>query len=215
MSCINGTCTKVGSIGRLAREPGRHGLPPVQSQEEEEEDTRRVQGDGAEEDPVLPVRRRISLTRMSESSVWVTGQSGSIYERFWNGVVWVIAPHELPASAGYATATFIVNTTILALSEAGTLYQLQLNEHAQPIWTEMAFNSSQQSANLGLKTQSQAMRIRNGIVSNDGRKLFLSIMNGSLLEVTEIQPLRYAAVSPQCRTTSISFYLSHSSSNLC
>lgn len=191
MSCINGTCTKVGSIGRLAREPGRHGLPPVQSQEEEEEDTR-VQGDGAQDDdPVLPVRRRISLTRMSESSVWVTGQSGSIYERFWNGVVWVIAPHELPASAGYATATFIVNTTILALSEAGTLYQLQLNEHAQPIWTEMAFNSSQQSANLGLKTQSQAMRIRNGIVSNDGRKLFLSTMNGSLLEVTEIQPLRW------------------------
>lgn len=190
MSCINGTCTKVGSIGRLAREPGRHGLPPVQSQEEEEEDTR-VQGDGAQDDPVLPVRRRISLTRMSESSVWVTGQSGSIYERFWNGVVWVIAPHELPASAGYATATFIVNTTILALSEAGILYQLQLNEHAQPIWTEMAFNSSQQSANLGLKTQSQAMRIRNGIVSNDGRKLFLSIMNGSLLEVTEIQPLRW------------------------
>lgn len=51
------------------------------------------------------------------------------------------------------------------------LSQLQLNEHAQPIWTEMAFNSSQQSANLGLKTQSQAMRIRNGIVSNDGRSV--------------------------------------------
>jgi hypothetical protein len=131
MSCINGTCTKVGSIGRLAREPGRHGLPPVQSQEEEE-DTR-VQGDGAQDDdPVLPVRRRISLTRMSESSVWVTGQSGSIYERFWNGVVWVIAPHELPASAGYATATFIVNTTILALSEAGTLYQVNLCLRCHP-----------------------------------------------------------------------------------
>ncbi|KAK8452015.1 hypothetical protein SEVIR_5G040800v4 [Setaria viridis] len=183
MSCINGTCTKVGSI---ARKTGS----PVHSQEEEDA---RLDGEDEEDrnDPVLPIRKRISLTRMSESSVWVTGQSGSIYERFWNGVMWVIAPHELPTSAGYATATFIVNTTILALSEAGILYQLQLNEHAQPIWTEMAFNSDQHFTNLGLKTQSQTMRIRNGIVSNDGRKLYLSIMNGSLLEVTEIQPLRW------------------------
>lgn len=184
MSCINGTCTKVGSI---ARKPASS---PVHSQEEE--DARLDEEDEDDRnDPVLPIRKRISLTRMSESSVWVTGQSGSIYERFWNGVMWVIAPHELPTSAGYATATFIVNTTILALSEAGILYQLQLNEHAQPIWTEMTFNSDQQFTNLGLKTQSQAMRIRNGIVSDDGRKLFLSIMNGSLLEVTEIQPLRW------------------------
>lgn len=41
--------------------------------------------------------------------------------------MWVIAPHELPASAGYATATFIVNTTILALSEAGILYQVNFH----------------------------------------------------------------------------------------
>ncbi|CAL4957223.1 unnamed protein product [Urochloa decumbens] len=188
MSCINGTCTTVGSIGR---KPGS----PVHSQEKEDA---RINGEDEEDrnDPVLPIRKRFSLTRMSESSVWVTGQSGSIYERFWNGVMWVIAPHELPTSAGYATATFIVNTTILALSEAGILYQLQLNEHAQPIWTEMTFNSDQQFTNLGLETQSQAMRIRNGIVSNDGRcflirKLFLSIMNGSLIEVTETQPLRW------------------------
>jgi hypothetical protein len=162
MSCINGTCTKVGSITR------KPASSPVHSQEEE--DARLDEEDEEDRnDPVLPVRKRISLTRMSESSVWVTGQSGSIYERFWNGVMWVIAPHELPTSAGHATATFIVNTTILALSEAGILYQLQLNEHAQPIWTEMTFNSDQQFTNLGLKTQSQAMRIRNGIVSNDGR----------------------------------------------
>ncbi|VAH76125.1 unnamed protein product [Triticum turgidum subsp. durum] len=107
MSCINGTCTKVGSI----KQPqSKHGRASISSQEK---DT----------DPLLPIRKRISLARMSESSVWVTGQSGSIYERFWNGVMWVIAPHELPTAAGYATATFIVNTTILALSEAGILYQ--------------------------------------------------------------------------------------------
>jgi hypothetical protein len=108
MSCINGTCTKVGSIKQPER---KHGRASISNQEK---DT----------DPALPTRKRISLARMSESSVWVTGQSGSIYERFWNGVMWVIAPHELPTSAGYATATFIVNTTILALSEAGILYQV-------------------------------------------------------------------------------------------
>jgi len=109
MSCINGTCTKVGSI----KQPEwKHGRASISNQEKDTTD------------PVLPARKRISLARMSESSVWVTGQSGSIYERFWNGVRWVIAPHELPTSAGYATATFIVNTTILALSEAGILYQV-------------------------------------------------------------------------------------------
>jgi len=179
MSCINGTCTKVGAIEQLER---KHGRASSYSQEKYT-------------DPVLPIRKRISLARMSESSVWVTGQSGSIYERFWNGVTWVIAPHELPTSAGYATATFIVNTTILALSEAGILYQLQLNEHAQPIWTEMTFNPEQDFTNLGEKTQSKAMRIKNGIVSHNGRKLFLSITNGSLLEVTELQPLRYESVT--------------------
>jgi hypothetical protein len=116
MSCINDTCTKVGSI---ARKTGS----PVHGQEEEDA---RLDGEDEEDrnDLVLPIRKRISLTRMSESSVWVTGQSGSIYERFWNGMMWVIAPHELPTSAGYATATFIVNTTIFALSEAGILYQV-------------------------------------------------------------------------------------------
>ncbi|KAG8052647.1 hypothetical protein GUJ93_ZPchr0001g30865 [Zizania palustris] len=186
MSCINDTCTKVGSIEQLER---RHGHASICSQEK---DTATGGGDQEDRnDPALPIRRRISLTRMSESSVWVTGQSGSIYERFWNGVVWVIAPHELPISAGYATATFIVNTTILAMSEAGILYQLQLNEHAQPIWTEVAFNSEEQFTDHGEITQSQSMRIRNGIVSYDGKKLFLSITNGSLLEVTELQPLRW------------------------
>jgi hypothetical protein len=81
-----------------------------------------------------------------------------------------------------------------ARSNISTHFQLQLNEHAQPIWTEVIFNFEQQFIVLGEKTQSQAMHIRNGIVSYDGRKLFLSITNGSLVEVTELQPLRYEAV---------------------
>lgn len=73
---------------------------------------------------LMPLRKRISLTKMSETSVWVTGEIGSIYERFWNGLEWVFAPHDLPISAGRAVAVFIINQMILALSESGNLYQV-------------------------------------------------------------------------------------------
>lgn len=106
MSCINSTCTKVGSIEKL-----------------ESLGKQSVRGENTDE--VVPVRKRVSLNRMSEASVWITGQSGSIFERFWNGVHWVVAPHELPVFAGYAVSTYIVNQTILALSEDGILYQVK------------------------------------------------------------------------------------------
>lgn len=73
---------------------------------------------------LMPLRKRVSLTKMSETSVWITGESGSIYERFWNGLEWVMAPHDLPISAGRAVAVFIIGQMILALSESGTLYQV-------------------------------------------------------------------------------------------
>ncbi|KAL5221289.1 hypothetical protein ABZP36_026002 [Zizania latifolia] len=85
MSCINNTCTEVGSIEQLER---RHGRASISSQEKDTETDGADQAD--RNDPVLPKRRRISLTRMSESSVWVTGQSGSIYERYWNGIIIVL-----------------------------------------------------------------------------------------------------------------------------
>lgn len=74
---------------------------------------------------MVTLRKRVSLTKMSETSIWITAESGSIYERFWNGVQWVIAPHDLPSSAGPAVSVFKVNQTILALSEAGFLYQVR------------------------------------------------------------------------------------------
>ncbi|KAJ4787289.1 hypothetical protein LUZ62_038535 [Rhynchospora pubera] len=171
MSCINGTCTKVGSIQKMES----MGNQPVRGEDPDE----------------VPVRKRVSLNRMSESSVWITGQSGSIFERFWNGVHWVIAPHELPVFAGYAVSTYIVNQTILALSEDGILYQLQLNENSQPIWSEVFFESEESSTNNEEDDQAQAFLIKSGTVSYDGRKLFLSSINGSLIEVSEFQPLRW------------------------
>lgn len=118
VSCVNNQCTKVNRIeGERKKKTEQH----VEKQSEQ-----RVDQDGSEEipEPFLPLRKRVSLRRMSESSIWVTGESGSIYERFWNGLQWVIAPHELPVSAGYAVSVFIVNQTILALSEGGVLYQV-------------------------------------------------------------------------------------------
>lgn len=142
VSCVNDTCTRVGSIGRVADE----------NREDKEEtgefdDARREEKDKDKKDQVkadddveensnkflLPFRKRISLTKMSETSIWITGPSGSIYERFWNGLQWVIAPHDLPVSAGFAISVFIVNQTIFALSEAGNLYQVKNKETPQSI----------------------------------------------------------------------------------
>lgn len=125
--CVNDVCTKVGSIdGTSNKKENRENGYDVPGKKES---SRKKDGYGeVEENPdmVLPIRKRISLIKMSETSIWVTGESGSIYERFWNGVQWVIAPHDLPISAGHAISVFIVNQTILALSEAGNLYQVLL-----------------------------------------------------------------------------------------
>ena len=121
VSCVNDNCTKVGSISSTTKKNKDH-LEKEHDVPEQRENLKKK--DEENSDMCLPLRKRISLTRMSETSVWVTGESGSIYERFWNGVQWVIAPHDLPVYAGHAVSVFIVNQTILALSEAGILYQV-------------------------------------------------------------------------------------------
>lgn len=122
VSCVDDNCTKVGSLEKMIEKKTGTG--------EEDESFKNMNGgkDSSEEVKEkivsLPLRKRVSLVKMSETSIWVTGVSGSIYERFWNGLQWVIAPHDLPVSAGFAIATFIVNQTILALSDTGNLYQV-------------------------------------------------------------------------------------------
>lgn len=121
VSCRNGSCTKVGQINNR--------LEKMEKEYGGFEQTENSKKDGEVEvahklDVDLPMRKRVSLTRISDMSIWVTGESGSIFERFWNGVQWVIAPHDLPISAGPAVSIFAVNHSILALSEAGVLYQV-------------------------------------------------------------------------------------------
>ncbi|URE04674.1 hypothetical protein MUK42_19652 [Musa troglodytarum] len=184
MSCINDSCSKVGSIENMGQKDDE--TPALEQRQNitDRDETKEDYG------PVLPLRRRISLTRMSEASVWVTGQSGSIYERFWNGVKWVIAPHELPNPTGQAVSVLIINQTILALSEGGLLYQLQLNENSQPIWTEFML-TTEQSTRTEEAEPGMVVQIKSGVVSYDGERLYLTTATGELIEISEFQPLRW------------------------
>ncbi|KAJ4845205.1 hypothetical protein Tsubulata_036495 [Turnera subulata] len=195
VSCVNDNCTKVGSIHQMTKDKEEQLL----DRKRDDIDTNQNESfkkDGAGEridegiETVLPQRKRVSLTRMSETSIWVTGESGSIYERFWNGVQWVIAPHDLPIWAGHAIHVFIVNQTILALSEAGILYQLQLSENVQPIWVE--FTPTVDPKTNKESEQSSAMPIKSGVVSNDGVRIYFCTHDGSLIELSEVAPPRWA-----------------------
>lgn len=89
VSCVNDNCTKVGSIDHITGSKQDHSEKDYDvSSVAESFKTKDSDRGGAEESSeiVLPQRKRISLTRMSGTSIWVTGESGSIYERFWNGV---------------------------------------------------------------------------------------------------------------------------------
>ncbi|KAF5725465.1 hypothetical protein HS088_TW23G00187 [Tripterygium wilfordii] len=178
ISCVDDNCSKVGMIDQ-SRKNMEQVVEPQQKENLEEESS----------DVVLPVRKRISLTKMSETSVWITGESGCIYERFWNGLQWVIAPHDLPLSAGQAISVFIVNQTILALSEAGVLYQMELNENSQPVWGELIPVLDQRT--IKEAEQSSIKQIKSGVVSLDRRRVFFCTKNGSLLELNEIEPPRW------------------------
>ncbi|KAM1256073.1 hypothetical protein ACFX1Q_030234 [Malus domestica] len=193
VSCLDDNCTVVGSIEGT-------GTSSNNSKQEQSPDSDDVPGKKEEERSerkdkencdhklleVLPQRKRISLTRMSEMSIWVTGASGSIYERFWNGVQWVIAPHDLPLSPAHAISLFIVNHTILALSESGNLFQMQISESSHPLWVEFTPTLSQNEGD-----QSSVILIKSGLVSYDAERVYFCTKKGTLLELSEIEPPRW------------------------
>ncbi|PWA41541.1 hypothetical protein CTI12_AA555130 [Artemisia annua] len=157
VSCVNDNCTKVGIIEPINEAKNSDQKSTIKlSQEQDSNKKKKVKSD---EKKIwnLGARKRLSVTKMSDDSIWVTGISGSIYERFWNGIQWVIAPHELPLQAGYAVSVFLVNHTVLALSEAGILYQMQLSENSQPIWVEFP----------PILDSSMWTQIKSGIISHD------------------------------------------------
>ncbi|XP_030521210.1 uncharacterized protein LOC115734518 isoform X1 [Rhodamnia argentea] len=189
VTCANDNCTKVGSLDRRSHGEERwerQSHDPEQS-ETSAKDDRGEAADGSS--MVLPLRKRLSVTKMSETSIWITGESGSIYERFWNGVQWVLAPHDFATPAGRAISVFIINHTILALSEAGQLCQMQLSESSQPIWVEVPvkFNSSSSQE----KEKASITQIKSGVVSFDGMSVYFCTKNGALLELSDIEPPRW------------------------
>ncbi|KAL4282686.1 hypothetical protein GQ457_16G006740 [Hibiscus cannabinus] len=188
VSCVNDNCTKVGLIDQTKRtkEDNLGNKKDVSNQQNNMRDIGRLDENSY---TVLPVRKRISLTKMTETSIWVTGESGSIYERFWNGVQWVIAPHDLHISAGYAVSVLIVNQTILAISEEGNLYQMQLGDNLQPIWVE--FKPTFDQSTHKEADQSSEVQIKSGIVSYNGLRVYFCTKNGLLLELSEAEPPRW------------------------
>lgn len=175
-SCVNDNCTRVGSISSNKSK-----------KDHVVEKTSRRNKESVSE-IFLPQRKRlVSMRKMSETSIWVMGQSGSIYERFWNGVQWVIAPHDLPPIAAPANSVFIVNHTILALSDAGYLYQMELNENSQPVWVH--FSPADELTSNGAELS--AIPIKSGVISNDEEKVYFCTKNGNLLELTGTQPPRW------------------------
>ncbi|KAI3687803.1 hypothetical protein L1987_81506 [Smallanthus sonchifolius] len=177
LSCVNNNCTKVGVIEPVSDDQTRIelGQNKIEGQRKKKvkTDERKI---GA-----LGSRNRISVTKMSDDSIWVSGVSGSIYERFWNGIQWVIAPHELPLQAGYAVYVFLVKHIVLALSEAGILYQMQLSENSQPIWVEFPV----------ILDSSMAIRIKSGVISHNREKIYFCTKNGLLLELSDINTPRW------------------------
>ncbi|GAB4856015.1 hypothetical protein Ancab_024654 [Ancistrocladus abbreviatus] len=191
VTCVNGNCKTIGSINRAG---GITGERQGQSYDvpEQRGNLKAKDGDdgGLKENyqMLLPLRKRVSLSKISDTSIWVTGESGSIYERFWNGVQWVIVPHDLPDSAGRAISIFTVNHTIFALSEAGHLHQMRLAENSQPIWVEYTDRLDQQT---GEAEHSFSPEIKSAVVSHDGQRIYFCTKNGSLLELDEVEPPRW------------------------
>ncbi|GAB2218397.1 hypothetical protein Drorol1_Dr00001620 [Drosera rotundifolia] len=190
VTCVNGNCTKVGSI--LPAEE-RHPRQQAENIEDRRDSLKAVQDEDGKAkenyEMLLPLRKRVSLTKISEASIWVTGESGSIYERFWNGVQWVIVPHDLPESAGHAISIFPVNQTLFALSATGHLYQLRLADNSQPVWVDFL-------APIGHPTtpeaaESSSGKMKSGVVSHDRLRIYFCTMSGSLLELAETEPQRW------------------------
>nr|XP_043627631.1 uncharacterized protein LOC122599224 [Erigeron canadensis] len=181
VSCVDNNCTKVGIIESTNDDQTQTKFD--QEQESNKVDSQRKKKVTRDErnSGGLGSRKRLSLIKMAEDSIWVTGMSGSIYERYWNGIQWVIAPHELPLQAGYAVSVFLVNHTVLALSEAGILYQMQLSENSVPIWVEFP----------PIIDSSSPTRIKSGVISQDREKIYFCSKDGLLIELSEVDPPRW------------------------
>ncbi|BBN02887.1 hypothetical protein MPTK1_2g18990 [Marchantia polymorpha subsp. ruderalis] len=133
---------------------------------------------------------RISMVRFSDVSLWITGQSGSIYERFWNGVQWVVIPHDLPAFAGRATGVLSVNRTMVAMSESGILYQLQIDGNGQLLWVNCGPWLPANIQDSGVSSSNVSLT-KSGLVSADDSAVYFATTDGSLTELQTLHPMKW------------------------
>ncbi|KAL2645054.1 hypothetical protein R1flu_012641 [Riccia fluitans] len=133
---------------------------------------------------------RISMVRFSEVSLWITGQSGAIYERFWNGVQWVVIPHDLPAFAGHATSVLSVNRTMITMSESGVLYQLQIDGSGQLLWVNCGPWLPANIQDSGVSSSNVSL-VKSGLVSADNSAVYFATSDGSLTELQTLHPMKW------------------------
>ncbi|KAL9250014.1 hypothetical protein AKJ16_DCAP01624 [Drosera capensis] len=178
VTCVNGNCTKVGSILPEEKKPAREQAVDVKDRHDS---LRVVEDDGKAKENyemLLPLRKRVSLTKISLASIWVTGKW---VERFWNGVQWVIVPHDLPESAGHAISMFPVNQTLFALSATGHLYQA--GGYSQPVWVDFIAIPGHHTTQEAAESSSAKMK--------PASRIYFCTMSGSLLELVEMEPQRW------------------------
>ncbi|KAL3698138.1 hypothetical protein R1sor_012214 [Riccia sorocarpa] len=197
VSCLfsNGSWWHSCSIGRKADKPSssdhlssRGGKISEESNSDGDSSggEKKVEGESEE----LSSLMRISMVRFSDVSLWITGQSGAIYERFWNGVQWVVIPHDLPAFAGRAISVLSVNRTMVTMSESGVLYQLQIDGSGQLLWVNCGPWLPSNTQDSGVSSSNVSL-VKSGLVSADDSAVYFATTDGSLTELQTLHPMKW------------------------
>eukprot|EP00854_Cymbomonas_tetramitiformis_P004596 gene4596-5629_t len=99
-------------------------------------------GTKAVKDVVEPQPPSGAVMRFSDVSLWIIGPSGSVFERFWNGMHWVYIPHTMPNEADSAVSLHYLNHTIIVVSKQGNLYHRLMNDRDRKLlWREWELQS--------------------------------------------------------------------------
>lgn len=82
------------------------------------------------------------LSVYSDVSLWVVGRSGSVFERFWNGMHWVYIPHSLPLGQGGAVSIVCINSTVLVRLRNGGVLQRAMGTDRKLTWKHVGPQST-------------------------------------------------------------------------
>ncbi|KAK3280308.1 hypothetical protein CYMTET_11847, partial [Cymbomonas tetramitiformis] len=136
-------------------------------------------GTKAVKDVVEPQPPSGAVMRFSDVSLWIIGPSGSVFERFWNGMHWVYIPHTMPNEADSAVSLHYLNHTIIVVSKQGNLYHRLMNDRDRKLlWRD-----------CGPQTP---IKLRGaGAASVPRQSFFITTLSGHLWELQSLRPLKW------------------------